>query len=276
MQNDKKNLLSTVTLNNGVSMPIFGLGVYKSEQDTVPAVQSALECGYRLIDTASFYQNEQEVGMAVRTSGIPREEIFLTTKLWNDDQRAGKQRRAFEDSLQTLGLEYVDLYLVHWPIPGKIHETWNVLEQLYEEKLVRAIGVSNFLPHHLEELSVKGNVAPAVDQFECNPYLTRKELRNYCNEHHIVPEAWSPLGRGEALKDPVLIELSQKYNKSVAQIILRYDVQNGIVTIPKSVRAERIRENADIFDFELSPQDIEKIDRLNRNRMHGDPDSVDF
>ena len=141
---------------------------------------------------------------------------------------------------------------------------------------MRAIGVSNFLPHHLEELSVKGNVAPAVDQFECNPYLTRKELRNYCNEHHIVPEAWSPLGRGEALKDPVLIELSQKYNKSVAQIILRYDVQNGIVTIPKSVRAERIRENADIFDFELSPQDIEKIDRLNRNRMHGDPDSVDF
>ena len=276
MQNDKKNLQSTVTLNNGVSMPIFGLGVYKSEQDTVPAVQSALECGYRLIDTASFYQNEQEVGMAVRTSGIPREEIFLTTKLWNDDQRAGKQRRAFEDSLQALGLEYVDLYLVHWPIPGKIHETWNVLEQLYEEKLVRAIGVSNFLPHHLEELSVKGNVAPAVDQFECNPYLTRKELRNYCNEHHIVPEAWSPLGRGEALKDPVLIELSQKYNKSVAQIILRYDVQNGIVTIPKSVRAERIRENADIFDFELSPQDIEKIDRLNRNRMHGDPDSVDF
>ncbi len=276
MQNDKKNLLSTVTLNNGVSMPIFGLGVYKSEQDTVPAVQSALECGYRLIDTASFYQNEQEVGMAVRTSGIPREEIFLTTKLWNDDQRAGKQRRAFEDSLQALGLEYVDLYLVHWPIPGKIHETWNVLEQLYEEKLVRAIGVSNFLPHHLEELSVKGNVAPAVDQFECNPYLTRKELRNYCNEHHIVPEAWSPLGRGEALKDPVLIELSQKYNKSVAQIILRYDVQNGIVTIPKSVRAERIRENADIFDFELLPQDIEKIDRLNRNLMHGDPDSVDF
>ena len=276
MQNDKKNLQSTVTLNNGVSMPIFGLGVYKSEQNTVPAVQSALECGYRLIDTASFYQNEQEVGMTVRTSGIPREEIFLTTKLWNDDQRAGKQRRAFEDSLQALGLEYVDLYLVHWPIPGKIHETWNVLEQLYEEKLVRAIGVSNFLPHHLEELSVKGNVAPAVDQFECNPYLTRKELRNYCNEHHIVPEAWSPLGRGEALKDPVLIELSQKYNKSVAQIILRYDVQNGIVTIPKSVRAERIRENADIFDFELSPQDIEKIDRLNRNRMHGDPDSVDF
>lgn len=276
MQNDKKNLLSTVTLNNGVSMPIFGLGVYKSEQDTVPAVHSALECGYRLIDTASFYQNEQEVGMAVRTSGIPRKEIFLTTKLWNDDQRAGKQRRAFEDSLQALGLEYVDLYLVHWPIPGKIHETWNVLEQLYEEKLVRAIGVSNFLPHHLEELSVKGNVAPAVDQFECNPYLTRKELRNYCNEHHIVPEAWSPLGRGEALKDPVITRLSQKYNKSAAQIILRYDVQNGIVTIPKSVRAERIRENADIFDFELSPQDIEKIDHLNRNLMHGDPDRVDF
>lgn len=276
MEHVKKTLQSTITLNNGVSMPIFGLGVYESEQNTIPAVQSALECGYRLIDTASYYENEREVGVAVRTGGIPRSEIFVTTKLWNDDQRAGRQRKAFEDSLRALELEYIDLYLVHWPIPGKIHETWKVLEQLYEEKLVRAIGVSNFLSHHLEELSVKGNIAPTVDQFECNPYLTRKELRKYCNEHHIVPEAWSPLGRGEALNEPVLKELSEKYNKSVAQIILRYDVQNEIVTIPKSVKEERIRENADVFDFELLPEDIEKIDCLNRNLMHGNPDNVDF
>ncbi len=276
MESVKKTLQSTVTLNNGVSMPIIGLGVYETGEDTIPAVQTALKCGYRLIDTASFYENEREVGVAVRTSGIPRSEIFVTTKLWNDAQREGRQRETFEDSLRALELEYVDLYLIHWPVPEKIHETWKVLEQLYEEKLVRAIGVSNFLSHHLEQLSVKGNIAPMVDQFECNPYLTRKELRRYCKEHHIIPEAWSPLGRGEALEDTVLKELSKKYNKSVAQVILRYDVQNGIVTIPKSVKEERICQNADIFDFELLPEDIEMIDTLNRDRMHGDPDHVDF
>lgn len=276
MESVKKTLQSTVTLNNGVSMPIIGLGVYETREDTIPAVQSALKCGYRLIDTASFYENEREVGVAVRTSGIPRSEIFVTTKLWNDAQREGRQRESFEDSLQALELEYVDLYLIHWPVPEKIHETWKVIERLYEEKLVRAIGVSNFLSHHLEQLSVKGNIAPMVDQFECNPYLTRKELRRYCKEHNIIPEAWSPLGRGEALEDPVLKELSKKYNKSVAQVILRYDVQNGIVTIPKSVKEERICQNADIFDFELLPEDIEMIDSLNRNLMHGDPDDVNF
>lgn len=276
MESVKKTLQSTVTLNNGVPMPIIGLGVYETREDTIPAVQSALKCGYRLIDTASFYENEREVGVAVRTSGIPRSEIFVTTKLWNDAQREGRQRETFEDSLQALELEYVDLYLIHWPVPEKIHETWKVIERLYEEKLVRAIGVSNFLSHHLEQLSVKGNIAPMVDQFECNPYLTRKELRRYCKEHNIIPEAWSPLGRGEALEDPVLKELSKKYNKSVAQVILRYDVQNGIVTIPKSVKEERICQNADIFDFELLPEDIEMIDSLNRDLMHGDPDHVDF
>lgn len=276
MENIKKTLQSTVTLNNGVSMPVFGLGVYESGADTIPAVQSALECGYRLIDIASFYKNEREVGEAVRTCGISRSEIFVTTKLWNDDQMAGRQREAFENSLRELGLEYVDLYLVHWPVPEKLHETWKVLERLYEEKLVRTIGVSNFLEHHLEELSVKGNIAPAVDQFECNPYLTRKELRAYCKKHGIVPEAWSPLGRGECFEEPVLKELAKKYNRSVAQIILRYDVQNGIVTIPKSVKVERIRQNADVFGFELSQEDVDRIDSLNRNRMHGDPDHVDF
>lgn len=271
-----KSLQSTIALNNGVSMPIFGLGVYKAEEDTAPAVQCALKNGYRLIDTAAFYMNEKEVGEGIRTSGIAREEVFVTTKLWNDKQREGRQREAFEASLKALDMEYVDLYLIHWPVPGKIHETWKVLEQLYEEKLVRAIGVSNFLEHHLEELSVKGNVAPAVDQFECNPYLTRKELREYCREHDIVAEAWSPLGRGAAFEEPVLKEMASKYGKNVAQIILRYDVQNGIVTIPKSVREERIMENADVFDFELTAEDVERIDGLNKNLMHGDPDHVDF
>lgn len=269
-----KSLQSTITLNNGVEMPVFGLGVFRSEEATIPAVTCAIRHGYRLIDTAAYYFNEKEVGEAVRQSEVKREEVFVTTKLWNDRQREGTQRAAFEESLRALRLEYVDLYLVHWPIPGKIHETWNVLERLYDEKLVRAIGVSNFLPHHLEELSVKANVAPAVDQFECHPYLIRKELRSYCQEHGIVSEAWSPLGRGAALEEPVLKELAEKYGKTPAQIILRYDVENEIVTIPKSVKETRIIENADVFDFSLTPEEIAKIDALDRGDLHGDPDNV--
>lgn len=269
-----KTLQSTIALNNGVKMPVFGLGVFRSDEATIPSVTYAIQHGYRLIDTAAYYFNEKEVGEAVRQSGLKREELFVTTKLWNDSQREGRQRAAFEKSLKELGFDYIDLYLVHWPIPGKIHETWHVLEKLYEEKLIRAIGVSNFLPHHLEELSVKANVAPAVDQFECHPYLTRKELRGYCREHDIVCEAWSPLGRGAALEEPVLKELAQKYGKTPARIILRYDVENEIVTIPKSVKEKRILENADVFDFSLAPEEIAKIDALDRGEMHGDPDNV--
>lgn len=269
-----KTLQSTIALNNGVKMPVFGLGVFRSDEATIPSVTYAIQHGYRLIDTAAYYFNEKEVGEAVRQSGLKREELFVTTKLWNDSQREGRQRAAFEKSLKELGFDYIDLYLVHWPIPGKIHETWHVLEKLYEEKLIRAIGVSNFLPHHLEELSVKANVAPAVDQFECHPYLTRKELRGYCRKHDIVCEAWSPLGRGAALEEPVLKELAQKYGKTPAQIILRYDVENEIVTIPKSVKEKRILENADVFDFSLAPEEIAKIDALDRGEMHGDPDNV--
>lgn len=272
--NNFESLQSTVTLQNGVEMPVFGLGVFRSEKDTIPAVQCAIRNGYRLIDTAAYYFNEREVGEAVRSSGVPRDEIFVTTKLWNDKQRESRQREAFEQSLAALDLEYVDLYLVHWPIEGKIHETWKVMEQLYEEKLVRAIGVSNFLEHHLEELSVKANIPPAVDQFECHPYLTRKDLRAYCDRQGIVSEAWSPLGRGASFDEPVLKELGAKYGKSPAQIILRYDVQNGIVTIPKSVKEERIIQNADIFDFKLTEDEIRAIDGLNRDEMHGDPDHV--
>ena len=255
-------------------MPIFGLGVYQADADTMSAVTYALQNDYRLIDTAAFYGNEKEVGEAVRNSGVSREEIFVTTKIWNDSQKMGRQRQAFEDSLQALGLDYIDLFLIHWPVPGKINETWKVLETLYEEKLVRAIGVSNFLEHHLEELSVKGNICPAVNQFECHPYLTRIGLRQYCKEQGIVCEAWSPLNRGAVLNDPVLLEIAAKYNKSVAQIVLRYDVQNDIITIPKSVKPERILSNADIFDFELTAEEIARIDRLDCNDMHGDPDNI--
>lgn len=271
-----QSLQSTVTLNNGVAMPIFGLGVYNSKEETTFAVSTAIRHGYRLIDTAAFYGNEKEVGEGIKDSGIPRDDLFITTKLWNDMQRESRQRESFEKSLDNLGVDAVDLYLIHWPIPGKIKETWHVLEQLYEEGLVKAIGVSNFLPHHLEELSVHANIAPAVDQFECNPYLTRKELRDYCKKHNIVPEAWSPLARGACFDDPVLQSLAEKYEKNIAQIILRYDVQNGIVTIPKSTKEARILSNSQVFNFELSTEDIEKIDALNKNEMHGDPDHADF
>ncbi len=271
-----KTMKSRVILNNGVEMPILGLGVFESGENTAPAVRYALENGYRLIDTAAFYGNEKEVGRAVKDSGVPREEIFVTTKIWNDMQREGRQRESFEKSLKALDLDYVDLYLVHWPIPGKIGETWKVLEQLYEEKLVRAIGVSNFLEHHLEELSIKGNIAPAVNQFECHPHLIRKELREYCKSCGIVPEAWSPLGRGEALAEPLLQELGRKYDKTPAQIILRYHVQNGVAPIPKSVHPERIIQNKEVFDFALTPEEMADIEKLDCGSMHGDPDHVDW
>ena len=197
------------TLQNGLKMPMEGFGVFqvRDKEECKRSVLDAIRTGYRLIDTAAFYENEKEVGEGIKDSGIPRDDLFITTKLWNDMQRESRQRESFEKSLDNLGVDAVDLYLIHWPIPGKIKETWHVLEQLYEEGLVKAIGVSNFLPHHLEELSVHANIAPAVDQFECNPYLTRKELRDYCKKHNIVPEAWSPLARGACFDDPVLQRL---------------------------------------------------------------------
>ena len=274
-----KSLQDVTTLHNGVNMPWFGLGVYLSEegQEVTNAVKAAIKAGYRSIDTAAFYKNEEGVGQGIKEAGVPREELFITTKVWNTDQGYESTLAAFNESLKKLDLDYIDLYLVHWPVKGKYKETWKALETLYKEEKVRAIGVCNFQIHHLEDLLADAEIAPMVNQVECHPRLTQKELLSYCQEHNIQLEAWSPLGRGKMLEEPTLKELAAKYNKTVAQIILRWDLQCGIVTIPKSVKEQRIIENADIFDFELSNEDMSSIDSMNRNHRNGpDPDNFNL
>lgn len=266
-------------LNNGVKMPWLGLGVYKAKEgdEVVGAVKSALETGYRSIDTAAFYENERGVGRGIKESGVPREEIFVTTKVWNSQQGYESTLQAFEESRRKLGLEYIDLYLIHWPVKGKYKETWKALEKLYKDGWVRAIGVSNFQIHHLQDVLGDCEVKPAVNQVEYHPYLTQKELHTFCRENGIQLEAWSPLARGQILDHPTIVELERKYNKTPAQIVLRWDLQHEVVTIPKSVSPQRIKENADIFDFQLSGEDMERLDGMNRNRRIGpDPDHFDF
>ncbi|WP_173225188.1 aldo/keto reductase [Kroppenstedtia pulmonis] len=260
-------------------MPWFGLGVYKAEEgdEVIQSVQHAIRHGYRSIDTASFYGNEEGVGIGIRQSGIPREDIFVTTKVWNDDQGYDSTLNAFEESRRHLGLDTVDLYLIHWPVSGKYIETWRALEHLYEKGLVRAIGVCNFQIHHLKDLMANAKIVPAVNQVEYHPRLTQKELHRFCRENGIQLEAWSPLMRGEILKEETLVKIAANHGKTPAQVILRWDLQHGVVTIPKSVRPERIEQNADIFDFELSQEEMEKIDALNQNHRIGpDPDHFDF
>ncbi|MBX6395038.1 MAG: aldo/keto reductase [Alicyclobacillaceae bacterium] len=266
-------------LSNGVRMPWLGLGVYKvKDGDEVErAVKTAVHVGYRSIDTAAFYQNETGVGRAVRECGVPREELFITTKVWNTDQGYESTLRAFEESRKKLGMDYIDLYLIHWPVKGKYKETWKALEKLYKDGWVRAIGVSNFQVHHLEDLLADCEIVPMVNQVEYHPRLTQKPLLTYCREKNIQLEAWSPLMRGQILDNPVVKELAEKYQKTPAQIILRWDLEHRVVTIPKSVREERIRENAEIFDFALSPEDVAKLDGLNRDQRVGpDPDHFQF
>jgi diketogulonate reductase-like aldo/keto reductase len=270
-----------VTLNNGVTMPRLGLGTWQGRPEDGPhveaAVSTALELGYRSIDTAAGYANEQGVGRAIRASGIPREQIFVTSKIANHDQRSGHPRRAFEASLKALGFDYVDLYLVHWPVEGRYKETWRALEEVYSEKRVRAIGVSNFQPHHLEDLLKGAEVVPAVNQFELHPRLTQKALRAFCARHGIQVEAWSPLMLGQLLNDPVVAAIARFHGRTPAQVILRWDLQHGLVTIPKSADPKRIAENAALFDFELRPDDMEKLDGLNRSDRSGpDPDNFHF
>jgi diketogulonate reductase-like aldo/keto reductase len=273
------DIYGAVNLNNGVKMPYIGLGVFGSEegQETIQAIHWALEAGYRHIDTATLYYNERSVGDAVRTSGIKREEIFITTKVWNSDQGYQNTLDAFHSSLEKLQMEYVDLYLIHWPVQGKFIETWNALEELYEQKLVKAIGVSNFLPHHIKEIvKLRGNT-PMVNQIEFHPYLVQPGLLKYCRENNIQVEAWSPILKGRVNDIPLLQQLGRKYGKSPVQITLRWDLQKGIVTIPKSVRKDRIISNADIFDFELSEDEVKQIDALDKEeRIGAHPDNFDF
>lgn len=266
-------------LHNGVKMPWFGLGVYKAKEgeEVRLAVKTALDAGYRSIDTAAFYENEKGVGQAIREYGIPREEVFITTKVWNSDQGYESTLQAFEKSRKELTVDYIDLYLIHWPGKEKYNDTWKALEKLYREGHVRAIGVSNFQIHHLEDLISKNELVPMVNQVEYHPRLTQKELHKYCSDHNIMLEAWSPLMRGQILDNEVIVSLSKKYNKTPAQIILRWDLQKGVITIPKSVSEHRIRENAHIYDFEIAIEDMAKIDSLNKNERVGpDPDSLVF
>ncbi|MDR4945378.1 aldo/keto reductase [Neobacillus cucumis] len=277
------NLQTTTTLSNGVKMPKFGLGVFKVEEgpELIHAIKFALKHGYRSIDTAAIYQNEEGVGQAIREglqeAGISREELFVTSKVWNSDLGYESTLAAYETSLTKLGLDYLDLFLIHWPVEGKYKDAWRALETLYKEGKVKAIGVSNFQIHHLEDLMKDAEIKPMVNQVEYHPRLTQKEVQAFCQEHGIQLEAWSPLMQGQLLTQPVIQAIAEKYNKSTAQIILRWDLQNGVVTIPKSIKEHRIIENAAIFDFELSKADMEQLDGLNQNlRVGPDPDNFDF
>lgn len=273
------NIQSTKTLANGVEMPRLGFGVYKltEREEVLIAIEAALNAGYRAIDTAALYNNEKEVGEAIRASSVPRGELFITTKVWNSDQGYDETLRAFEVSLKKLDLQYIDLYLTHWPVEDKFQDTYRAIERLYDEKLIRATGVSNHHKKHLEKLLANANVAPMVNQVECHPYLAQKELHAFCASQGIALTAWSPLGRGKALADETIVTIGEQYGKSAAQIILRWHLQNNVLVIPKSSNPERVVQNAAIFDFELSNEDMKKIDALDRNERIGqNPDNFHF
>jgi len=257
---------STLRLHNGVEMPVFGLGTFLSERGDVTrkAVLHALEAGYRHIDTAAIYGNEADVGAGVRESGIPREEIFITTKVWNDDQGYDSTLRAFETSLKRLKMDYVDLYLIHWPVTGKRLDTWRAFTHLYEQKRCRAIGVSNYTIRHLKELA-DSPIVPMVNQFELHVFNTRKELVNYCMENGVAVTSYSPLSRGKKLANSSLAAIASRYHKTSAQVAIRWVLQQGLIAIPKSVHRDRIFENAQVFDFEITPADMELLDGLNEN-----------
>lgn len=271
------NIKSTKTLNTGIEIPMLGFGVYliKGGGEAQRACEDALEAGYRHIDTAAFYQNEKDVGRAVRNSGIPRDEIFITTKLWNSDQGFDSALRAFDNSLEKLGLDYIDLYLIHWPLEKTRHESWRALERIFQSGRAKAIGVSNYTIRHIEELLARSPIVPAVNQVEFSPYLYQKELKDYCESKGIAIEAYTPLTRGKKFKDPKLVSLAEKYSKSPAQMLIKWELQIGNIVIPKSKNTERIHENADIFDFEISPEDLNKMSEFNENfRVAWDPSDI--
>ncbi|SCK35584.1 aldo/keto reductase [Streptomyces sp. WMMB 322] len=271
----------TITLNNGSVMPQLGFGVWQVPDDEAArAVGTAIEAGYRSIDTAAIYENERGTGSGLASSGVPREELFVTTKLWNSEQGYDSTLRAFDASLDRLGLEYVDLYLIHWPVPeaDKYVDTWKAFEKINAEGRARAVGVSNFKPSHLRRLLDETGTVPALNQIELHPHLQQGESRAFHAEHGIATEAWSPLGQGkDLLAEPALTSLAGKYGKSPAQVVLRWHLQTGNVVIPKSVTPSRIRENIDVFDFELDTSEMEEIAGLNSDsRLGPDPDTMNF
>ncbi len=270
------NRNSTVTLANGVEMPWVGLGTWDQGPAAFSAAQAALDAGYRSIDTGSFYQNEDDLGRAIADASVPRDEIFVTTKVWNSEQGYDAALRSFDVSADKLGLDVVDLYLVHWPVKGKSADTWRALEKLYEDKRVRAIGVSNFEIHHLEELAGTANVAPMVNQVELHPLKSTKPLLDYCKAHHIQVEAWGPMAQGKLFDNAALKEIADAHGRSVSQIILRWHLQNDVVVIPKSANPARIKENIDLFDFSLDADTMARIDAMNEDlRLLGfEPDEL--
>ena len=269
-----------IALNNGQSIPQLGFGVFQIEpKDTVEAVSTAFQVGYRHIDTAEMYGNEKEVGEAVAKSGLDRAEVFVTSKLANDAHRPDDARRAFDASLEALGFDYLDLFLIHWPLPtrydGDFVSTWQTLEEFYREGRARSIGVSNFQPHHLRRLHEATEITPAVDQIEVHPFLTQDDVRAFCAEHQIAVEAWSPIGQGAVLDDPAIGSIAQRVGKTPAQVVLRWHIQRGDIIFPKSVTPSRIKENFQIFDFELLDGDVAEISALNKNQRTG-PDHDKF
>lgn len=272
----------SITLNDGSTIPQFGLGAYKlPPDDTVAAIRTALELGYRHIDTAEMYQNEAEVGEAVESSDIDRSEIFITSKLNNQFHAPDDARRAFAETLEKLRSEYVDLFLIHWPLPSNPDvdyvETWKVLEEFKKDGRARSIGVSNFQVPHLERLAAECETVPVVNQVELHPYFQNKDVEAYGREHNIVTEAWSPIARGKVLDDPVITEIAESLGKGPAQIVLRWHIQRGFVVFPKSASREHMQQNFAIFDFELSDEQLEQIDQLDKGedgRIGPHPDQM--
>ena len=258
-------------MTHGGEIPRVGLGVYQAERgdETRKSVVEALRLGYRHIDTARIYGNERDVGEAIKESGVPRSEVFVTTKLWNADQGYDEALRAYDASLVRLGLESIDLYLLHWPVPKKRLESWRALEKLLDEKRVRSIGVSNFMVQHLEELFAKAKTLPAVNQIELSPFLQQRKVRALCSERGIVVEAYSPLTRGEKLKHPVVTAVAKHVGRTPAQVLIRWALQHELVVLPKSVRSDRIAENQAVFDFEIDPSDMTKLDGLEEGLVTG-------
>lgn len=273
------NLQTTRKLANGVEMPILGLGVYKmtDRDETLQAITTALDLGYRAIDTAALYYNEEEVGEAIKHSSVPREDIFVTTKVWNSDQGYDNTLRAFETSLKKLDMDYIDLYLTHWPVKEKFLDTYRAIERLYDEKLIRVPGVSNHHEHHLKDIIASCNIAPMVNQIEVHPYLSQESLRTYCAQQQIAVTAWSPLGRGNVLTDDTIVRIAREYGVTPAQIILRWHLQNDVIIIPKSVTPSRIKENSELYHFELTKETMQQLNALNRDERFGqNPDNFKF